>query len=80
MIAEELYELLHQQPFMPVRLHLTGGTIYEIRHPEMAIVAQSMITIGLPPKNGSGIASGVIHCSLGHIVRVEPIEATTSEK
>jgi len=73
MSADELYELLHQRPFMPLRLHLTGGTTYDIRHPEMAIVARSLVTVGLPGKNGGGIADAVIHCALGHIVRVEPL-------
>jgi hypothetical protein len=73
MNAEELYEMLRQRPFQPIRLHISNGKTYDIRHPEMAIVARSFVTIGLTGANGSGIASGVIHRSLSHIVQVKPL-------
>ncbi|MEX2316371.1 MAG: hypothetical protein WD669_04405 [Pirellulales bacterium] len=75
MSAEELYEMLQQRPFTPIRLHISNGKTYDIRHPEMAIVAQSIVTVGLTGDNGNGrgIARGIIHCSLSHIVQVEPL-------
>ncbi|MCI0335598.1 MAG: hypothetical protein L0228_20510 [Planctomycetes bacterium] len=73
MSAEELYEMLHERPFIPIRLHISNGKTYDIRHPETAIVAQSIVTVGLPGDNGSGIARAVIHCSLSHIVQAEPL-------
>jgi len=65
--------MLQQRPFMPIRLHISNGKSYDIRHPEMAIVAQSIVTVGLTGDNGSGIAKGVIHCALSHIVQVKPL-------
>lgn len=73
MSAEELYEMLRQRPFRPLRLHISNGKSNDIRHPEMAIVARPFVTVGLAGDNGSGIARAVIHCSLSHIVQVEPL-------
>ena len=34
MIAEDLLEILRRRPFRPLRLHMSDGTTYDIRHPE----------------------------------------------
>jgi hypothetical protein len=75
MTAEELIELLAERPFKPLRLHLSDGRIREIRHPEMAVVAEDAIAIGVPRDEGSRIAYKITHCSIQNIVEVEPIDA-----
>lgn len=74
MTAEDLIELLEERPFTPLRLRLTDGRSYEIRHPELAIVTPSMVAIGLSRDNGTRLAERITHCSVAHIVEVEPIE------
>lgn len=74
MTAEEMIELLEERPFKPLRLHLADGRTREIRHPEMAIVAQDSVAIGIPADDSSKIALRVTHCSLPNIVEVEPLE------
>ncbi len=71
MRPEELRTLLRRQPFVPIRIHFTDGTAYEVRHPEMAMLTRSTIEIGVEEKQGSGIADSVVYCSLVQIVRVE---------
>ncbi len=71
MRPEELRNLLRRKPFMPIRLHLTDGTTYDVRHPEMAMLTRSTVDIGIEKERGSGIADDVVYCSLVHIVRVE---------
>ena len=75
MTAEDLIELLEERPFRPLRLRLSDGRSYDIRHPEMAIVTPSIVAIGLSPDNASRLAERVTHCSLSHIVEAEPVEA-----
>ena len=72
--AEQLRDLLRRRPFVPLRLHLTDGTTYDIRHPEMALITRSTVDIGIEGDTGSGIAESVVYCSLVHIVRAENIE------
>lgn len=73
MRPEELKALLRRQPFVPIRIHLTDGTTYDIRHPEMAFLTRSTVEIGMEEQPGSGIADQVMYCSLVHVVRVENI-------
>jgi hypothetical protein len=75
MTAEELIELLAERPFKPLRLHLSDGRIRDIRHPEMAIVAEDAIAVGVPREEGSRRAYKITHCSIQNIVEVEPLDA-----
>jgi hypothetical protein len=78
MTAEELIELLEERPFRPLRLHLDDGRTREIRHPEMAIVAESHVVIGIPREDESKVALTSTYCSIPHIVEVEPFEIEKS--
>ena len=74
MTAEDLIELLEERPFTPLRLRLTDGRSYEIRHPEMAIVTPSIVAIGLSRGDGTRLAERITHCSVAHIVEAQPVE------
>ena len=74
MTAEDLIELLEERPFVPLRLRLSDGRSYDIRHPEMAIVSPTLVFVGLPLKKSSKIAEHVTHCSIAHIVEVEAVK------
>jgi hypothetical protein len=74
MTSEELIELLEERPFQPLRLHLDDGRVHEIRHPEMAIVAETIVAIGIPRDDDPRRATKITHCSIPHIVEVEPFE------
>ena len=73
MRAEELLELLRVRPFVPLRIHLTGGQSYDIRHPDSVLVLRARVDIGLLPDPATGVLERVEHCSLLHIVRVEEL-------
>jgi hypothetical protein len=71
MRPEELRTLLQRRPFVPIRLHFTDGSAYDIKHPEMALLTRSTIEIGLEDQEGSLIADRLVYCGLVHVVRVE---------
>jgi hypothetical protein len=77
MRAEELMELLGARPFVPLRIHMTDGQTYDIRHPERVLVLRHRAVIGLQPDPSSGVLERAAHCSLLHIVRVEELPPTT---
>ncbi len=85
MRAEEFKELLQTRPFVPLRLHLTDGRTYEIRHPDMVLVLRQRVDVGIEPDPETGVLERVEHCSLLHIVWVEelsppqPASATNDE-
>lgn len=47
MKPEELVELFAERPFQPLRLHMSNGRTHDIRHPEMAIVGEGVLALGV---------------------------------
>jgi hypothetical protein len=74
MRPEELKNIIRRQPFLPVRIFLSDGTTYDIRHPEMAFITRSTVEVGREAREGSGIADDVVYISLVHVVRAEHID------
>ena len=48
MRPEELRAHLHKRPFRPFRLILTDGRTFEVRHPNMLLVMNTFLHIGIP--------------------------------
>ena len=71
MRAEEFVQLLRRAPFVPLRIHLTDGKTFDVRHPELVWVLWLRIDIAIPGDESLGIVDRVEYCSLLHIVRVE---------
>lgn len=74
MRPEELIELIRVRSFIPLRIHMTDGQTYDIRHPEAVIVLRSRVDIGMKPDPITGVVDRVEHCSLLHVVRVEELQ------
>jgi hypothetical protein len=71
----ELNSLLRRQPFVPFRLHLTGGTSYEIADPRWMIVGATTAALGARRDPASPIYDEPVFIALRHVTHVEPIEA-----
>lgn len=74
MNAPELKSHLKKQPFVPLRIHMSDGRTFDIRHPEMAWVTVHTVHVGRDGDETEGIPSRVEYLSLRHIVSVEPLE------
>jgi hypothetical protein len=79
MRAEEFKQLLQARPFRPLRVFMTDGRTYDIRHPDQVMVMRQALDIGLQPDPVSGIFEGAHRCSLLHVVRVEEVHATPTD-
>jgi hypothetical protein len=74
MTPESLRAELRRQPFVPLRLYLTDGKTYDLRHPEMAMITSREIYVGREETSpGSGVAKECDLVSLLHVVQVEQI-------
>jgi hypothetical protein len=80
MRAEEFSQLLRVRPFVPLRIHMTDGQTYDVRHPDQVIVLRQRVDIGVQPDPRTGVVERVEHCSLLHVVRVEELAAESSGK
>jgi hypothetical protein len=79
MRPEDILELLRTRPFEPFKMHISDGSTYEIRHPDMAIVQRSKITVAVPgPEGPDGPAERIVNCALIHITRTEVLNGSTT--
>jgi len=78
MRANELIELTRQQPFQPLRIHMTDGRTYDVRHPDQIIVLRHRVDIGVEPDEETAAVLRVEHCSLLHVGRVEQLASASA--
>jgi hypothetical protein len=64
--------MLGRQPFQPVRITLSSGQFYEIRHPEMALLTRTSLLIGVDMAD-DGIPAEFKILSLLHVTSIEPL-------
>ena len=69
-----IQEKVYGQPFEPIRLKLTNGSTYEVRHPEMMIVTRRSVAVAVYP-DGSDEAEYATFIATEHIVEIEPLSA-----
>ena len=77
MAPQDIIVELRKQPFQPLCIHLTDGTTYEIRHPELAMVFQSKMIVAIPGPEQPEPAQQYDVISLGHIMRLTPLASAT---
>jgi len=78
MKAEELIEILSEQPFVPLRLHMSNGRTHEVRHPEMAIVGEEVVALGIAQPDSE--LPRIRMVSITHINEVEHIAQKASQE
>jgi hypothetical protein len=78
--AEEIQARLKQQPLQPLRIIASEGLSYDITHPDLVLVGQRDLAIGLPRHPGSTLYDRLIRVALVHIVGMEdlPVAAAPS--
>ncbi len=74
MRSDELRDHLRKRPFLPFRLILTDGRTFEVRHPELAVVGQSTVAVGLArrgdPESHHDRSATI---PLVDVLRIEPV-------
>lgn len=71
MSPHEIIKHLKREPFRPIRVHISDGSSYDVRHPEMALVTRFEVVIALEPASGD-VPEQSIFCDPLHITRIEP--------
>ena len=72
MTVQTFREMLGRRPFQPVRLTLSSGQAFEIRHPEMALLTRTSILIGTDVAE-DGVPAEFKVVSLLHVASMEPL-------
>lgn len=73
MRAEQIHAHLQRRPFEPIRVFLSDGSHYHVRHPDMAIVSARTLVIGIG--GGNGMPEQFAFCDPVHVTRIEPLSS-----
>lgn len=74
MRTEDIQEYLRPRPFSPFRVTLTDGRTYDVRHPDMAMLGRSSITIGIPREGDvSSVYDRVVTVALIHVMQIDAL-------
>ena len=77
MTVQTFRELLTQQPFRPFRIVMSSGQVYDIRHPEMAMLTRNDLLVGVGDTK-EGVPAEFRICSLLHVTAIEPLSTSTT--
>ncbi len=80
MTRSDLLPYVRQKPFRPFRLVLSEGTAYEVRHPDLIMVGRDGVVIGQSKDPEQDFFDTTVLIDLWHVVRLEPLEATSTAK
>ena len=72
MTANDLRDVLGRRPFQPIQVRLSSGDVYEIRHPENALLLRTGVYVALPP-DGDALPERAVFCSLLHVAAIETV-------
>lgn len=72
MRPDEVRAHLRRQPFQPIRIHISDGAHYDVRHPELALVTRTEVVIALA-SGDDDIPERSAYCDPVHITRIEPL-------
>ncbi|MCB9851227.1 MAG: hypothetical protein H6817_11060 [Phycisphaerales bacterium] len=73
----EIREHLRRQPFEPFRVHISDGTHYDVRHPEMAYVTARELYIAVKMAEDD-LPEKMVWCDPLHVTRIEHIATNGS--
>ena len=79
MDAEKLYQTVKRRPFEPVRICLSDGSSYEVKHPEQLMVTRRWSYIGLGGDGEGPFQDNAVVANI-HITRIEPLKSKKSTK
>jgi len=74
MHPDELLSAIRRRPFVPFRLHVSDGSFYDVRHPEMILITRRAAVLGIPD-DPQQPAERTVHIAMVHISRLEELAA-----
>ena len=73
MDRDEFQSVLRKQPFQPFRVIVDDGRTYEVRYPNMNLLATKYVVIGIPEPRPTPKCHHTEYVRLAQILRVEPL-------
>lgn len=78
--AQDIRERVAKRPFVPFRIRMSSGEAYEVQHPELVLVMNRLLTIGMPAPNGDPDDERVHVVSVLHVTALEALPPRGKKK
>jgi len=72
MSPSEIIERLRERPFTGLKVYISDGEVYEVRHPEMILVTRSIVHIAQPPFK-ENVPTVSVYVDPLHVTRIVPM-------
>lgn len=73
MAPQEILKALKERPFMPIRIHLSDGSAFNVLDPSDATMDILTLYVGTDPDDESGLFRKMNRISPSHVMRIEPM-------
>ena len=79
MDTQSVYNWLHKEPFVPFRISMSNGRVFEVVAPELALLSRTDLLFGQPdPDFPVPIMKNATWIALSHINSIEPISVSST--
>ena len=68
---EEVQAMLRAEPFKPLRVRLTDGSIHVITHPRLSMVTRLRLIIGQPDADDARLAGDLVYLPWSRIAGID---------
>ena len=68
---DDMITLLRAAPFVPFKLHVSNGEVFDIRHPDMAAPTFEWVHVFVAPANNPDGFEKFVLVQLAHVVKME---------
>ncbi len=74
-----MLEFVTAEPFLPFRIHMASGVVFDVRHSEMVRVGRSSVTVHKPPDGAEDQPPRWQEVSLMLMESLEPVPTSVSQ-
>jgi hypothetical protein len=71
--ADDIYQRVKGQPFVPVRIATSDGRSFDVYHPDLILVARRFVMIGTPSRQSPAHADLVTRVAMIHITALDDL-------
>ena len=69
--SDDILEWVRRSPFEPFRLCMSDGRVFDVRHPELALVSRRFVMVVEHSDQTPGLVERLHDCAIIHIARLE---------
>ncbi len=71
--ADDIQRRIHQRPFKPVRILISGGQSYDIYHPDLVMIGRREVTVGTASTDNPTHYEQLSRLAIMHITALEDL-------